>query len=154
MSLPVEHYDPDTMSFQLLTDPINRTLIYKDTSEGDRVYCVLTDREYRALKTHEYPLDRDRAPFATVMSKLFLPFSIRKASTKSDYVLFDLELNGAGALAGLLVSLAVLVMVRRLQKVRIRDCWIDIVSVALTGFYGLLAATLIVGRKPPDPRGG
>jgi hypothetical protein len=152
ITLPVEHYDPDTHSFQLLTDPINRTLIYKDSAEGDRIYCVLTDRDYLALKTYEFPLDRDRVPTAAVMSKLLFPFSIEKASSKSDYVLFNLKLNGLGALAGLLASLAVLVIVRKMQRVRIGDCWVDLIAVALTGLYGLLAATLIVGREPPDPR--
>jgi len=151
--LPAEHYDPDTMSFQLLTDPINRSMIYKDSTEGDRVYCVLTDRDYQTVKTYEFPLDRNRVPTAKIMSQLLFPFAIENASSRSDYVRFDVAFNGLGALAGILASLAALVVIRKVQKVRIRGCWIDLIAVALTGLYGLLAASLIVGREPPDPRG-
>jgi hypothetical protein len=150
--LPAEHYDPDAMSFQLLTDPINRTLIYKDTAEGDMVYCVLTNRDYKAVKTYEHPIERDRPPAAEYLSGILFPFSITSASPKSEYVLFDLEFSGLTSLAGLLASLAVLAAVRRAQSSRLRHCWVDLAVVALTGFYGLVAATIIVGREPPDPR--
>lgn len=146
ITLPVEGYDPDRMTFQMITDPLNRTLIYKDLDE-DVIHCVLADPEYHLIRSWDCPVHRPEMGFEKTLAQMAFPFSLNQQDWRSDYVLFEFQ-GGEGLwwLGGAL-SLIVLAAIRLLRSIRPRESWVDWIIVALTGFYGL-AAVLIVGREP------
>jgi len=134
------------MTLQLVTDPLNRTLIYRDDDE-DVVHCVLTDPDYRRLRTYDCPVDRGDNAFAAMLSQVLFPFSLVRKSWNSDYVLFRLEWGGTLGLIGIALALGVLAWIRAARSLPFRQGWVDWVAVALLGLYGLLAV-LVVGREP------
>ncbi|MFH0945313.1 MAG: DUF4857 domain-containing protein [Planctomycetota bacterium] len=144
--LPTVGYEPDRMGLQLYADPLNRTIIFKDLDE-DLVHCVLTDRDYNAIRTWDCPVKRADLRLATAAGELLFPFRFVNTHQTSDYVLFSVEFGGGLAWLGILLSLLTLALIRFKRPVGPAASWIDWVIVALTGFYGLIAV-IIVGREP------
>jgi hypothetical protein len=144
--LPVEGYEPDRMMFQMITDPLNRTLIYKDLDE-DVIHCVLTDPEYNLVRTWDCPVVRPDMRFEKRIAQLFFPFSLSQGDWKSDYVLFEFRMGEGLWWLGIVLSLIALAVIRFLRSIRPKESWVDWIVVALTGFFGLVAV-LIVGREP------
>ena len=144
--LPTDGYEPDRMGLQLYADPLNRTIIFKDLDD-DLVHCVLTDRDYNAVKTWDCPVERADLQLATAVGELLFPFRFENSHYTSDYVLFNVEFGGKLALLGIVLSLLALALIRRIRSVRPSASWVDWIIVALTGFLGLIAV-IIVGREP------
>lgn len=155
VTLPVPGYAPDRMTIQLWTDPLNRTLTYYDVDE-DVIHVVTTDRKYDVVRTYDYQLERSRTEASETLAGILFPFDIVTESSKTDYVLFDLELGGLLALAGIAASLVLLALLRfrfrdsgrDRSPAGLKNSWIDFIIVALTGFYGLVSV-IVIGREPP-----
>jgi len=149
IKLPLDGFDPDTMTMMMVADLLNRTFIYKER-EGDKIHCVLTDLDYKVQRTYTYPIDRGRVEFVKALSQGLFPFTIETKSANSDYILFDFQLSGLSALAGVLAALIIFALVRMSRSIKLKDSWIDWFIVLITGPYGLIAV-LIVGKEPSSP---
>lgn len=149
IKLPVDGYDPDNSSLRIITDPLFRTITCWDL-EGGMIRCVATDRNYEVKRQYEFPLERDHLRFAETLSRSIFPFTIETQSPKSNYVLFRFRFSGWACLAGIAASLLIVVIVRRIRSVPLSRCFDDLLVVAFTGLFGLLAV-LIAGReRNPD----
>ena len=144
IKLPLEHYDPRNFKLRMITDPFYRTITYWDP-DGDTIHCLATDRDYAVLREYDFPLEKSRLLAAESVFRLIFPFAIDTQDQKSNYVLFRFRFSGWSCLAGIAISLLIAAIAARVRSMALRRCLDDLVVVALTGPYGLLAV-LLVGR--------
>ncbi len=152
--LPLEHFNPDEMKMRFIADPIFRTISYYNR---EKVYGVVTDLNYNLTDScHIDLIPFEKTPAGKIGKSLF-PFKIETESNLSDYKCFRLVLNGNLGLISLFTSLLIFFLIRAIKgKEKLRDNPLDLLIVALTGIYGLLAVLIIrpeVWDKSADPFG-
>lgn len=142
--LPLERYDHRTCILFFGGDLFFRTL----TVQGDGwLETIVTDRAYavKARYSESWPT-RVEATAGHVASALF-PFTIRLEDADSPFVNLYASAGSLHALWVLLVSVIVLLASIRLRRRQIRSHVADIVLVAVSGIFGLLAVHMI---PPPE----
>ena len=144
VTLPLDHYDPDTMSLTLYCDLLKRTILVADK---EAIYATVTDRHYNVTDRYVHSLKKSSG--SETMKKLF-PLQIRKSSPYSAYAQMNFIWSGKAWLVSFL-SASILLFVRWRQKALLRHPE-DILVVLVTGVCGLLA-TLLVDGLPQDQRG-
>ena len=144
IKLPLENYDPDTMDFKLLVNPLYRTAVYSD---DHTIYAVAMDTRYRPIARYRHVMfSGRRIPAGTVYKALF-PFYIKTTDKTSGYLRFDVIRNGPSALIGIAFSLVFAIVVMNARKLGLRKHWADLAIIMFTGLYGLIAVTII----EPEP---
>ena len=142
--LPLERYDHRTCALFFGGDLFFRTL----TVQGDGwLETIVTDRAYavKARYSESWPT-RVEATAGHVASALF-PFAIHLEDADSPFVNLYASAGSVHALWVLLVSVIVLLVSIRLRRRKIRGHVADIVLVAVSGIFGLLAVHMI---PPPE----
>ena len=78
--MPVKGYDPDSMTFYYIADPLNRNLMLQwldEETDAYRYECVLTDREYVVERTYEKTVPREKTALARTIADTIFPFSVK-----------------------------------------------------------------------------
>ncbi len=138
--LPIRGYDPSQMTLLLSGDLFYRTW----TLVGDTgLQTTVTDREYRPVARYResWPSRYEQTP--GVVASFLFPFTIDLTDPSSMYVRPFVRWSGLPGLVGILIALGLMLIVIRLKRQRISSRWFDIVVVACSGIFGLLAVNLI-----------
>ncbi|GAB6057578.1 DUF4857 domain-containing protein [Desulfonatronum parangueonense] len=139
--VPVEGYDPASMDFKLLIDPLYRTA----TVASDRtVSGVAMDDEYQPLRRYEL-VRTDHAPALVRQAReLLFPFELRLDNPYHGQADPQLLLGGVWSGLGILAALGVLLVHSR-RRNSYRP--LNFALVALTGIYGLVGVLLLGGEE-------
>jgi len=138
--LPVEGYDPDTMDFKLIVNPVCRTAIYSDDKT---IYGVAMDTHYHITKTYKCNMKTSKAKLADIIYSTLFPFVIQTKSNTSRYVTFNLVWNGWISFVGIALSIFIYILYVSICKFDLKKRWPDLVIILLTGVYGLTAVITI-----------
>ena len=138
--LPVTGYDPSTMNLVLNGDLFFRTI----TTVGPKgLRTVVTDRSYGVVARYEESwASRDERTPGIVASALF-PFTLSPSDPGSLYIRPFIKWAGIAGVAGVILSLLVMLFLCRLRKQPLASRWFDFVVIACSGVFGLLAVHLI-----------
>ena len=138
--LPLEGYDPSTMTLKFTGDRFFRTI----TLEGPGgLRTVVTDRQYGVVARYgeQWPTRRERTP--GVVASFLFPFTISLSDRGSLFLRPFVQWSGLPGLAGIAVSLVLIWFLMRVRKQKFSSRWFDFLVVACSGVFGLLAAALI-----------
>lgn len=139
IQLPLDHYDPDSMDFKFLTNPIYLTAVWSDESV---VRLVVMDRDYRVLDSYTHTMSRTLVTPAKQIYEALFPFTIRLSDKGGGFLRLTVKPPGMLSLIGIFGCLIVYVVLYRF----FRGCMPPVSRlclVALSGVYGLVAALLI-----------
>jgi len=142
--LPVEDFNPLTMSFRMSSDLFNKCILIS----GDNWYnAIAVDDMYKVIDTHSEKWDGVyQRPEGKAFTALF-PFEIRTRDENSSFV--NLYFKATRGLYWIIVNIICVFTVIFAVKKRgwkIKSNIIDLVIVAITGLYGL-AAVLFFPNK-------
>lgn len=142
--LPLEGYDPATCALFFNGDLFFRTI----TVQGEGwLTTVVTDRDYRVVDTYreEWQTRTDKT-VGTVAAALF-PFAIHLMDGDSAFVDLYTTLGSVHALWVILLSIVLLFVSLRVRGLRPGNHLPDIILVAVSGIFGLVAVHMI---PPPE----
>jgi hypothetical protein len=138
--LPLSGYNPDTMDFKMIINPLYRTATYSD---NEAIKAVVMDTEYQKIDEFEHVMPGTKSTRMQNMVSRMLPYRLQLKAENSEY--YGMSLSGLStySLWSALVCVVVYMAVsfRRAQSKRI--IVLDALFILFTGVYGLLAAFLI-----------
>ena len=103
--LPLPGYDPATMDFKLLLDPLHATAIYSDDTT---IHGVAMDREFRTVRRYSHTMSRAEPALAGQLRQVLFPVRLE---WRTDPVPgFHLRLGGRWSLAVATGALALLML--------------------------------------------
>lgn len=140
IKLPLINYNPDTMDFKLLVNPLYRTAVYSDNRT---IRAVAMDSEYKPVARYERDMFYGKKTITDSFFEAVFPFSIKIRDKTVGYLLFDPVCNGKMAIFGIIISLIIAVVVMYARKADFKRGWPDLAVVMLTGVYGLIAVNVI-----------
>ncbi len=140
IKLPLIDYNPDTMDFKLLINPLYRTAIYSD---DHTIRAVAMDKMYQPVAHYQRVMFSGKKAINDKIFEVLFPFSIKTKDNTSGYLQFDLIRNGCPALIGIFLSLLLGSIVMYKRKIKLKNNWPDLAIIMLTGLYGLIAVTII-----------
>ncbi len=142
MKLPIPAYDPSTTTLQFMGDMFFRTITL--VSPGN-LKAVVTDRKYNVVDKYEesWPTKFERTP-GIVASYLF-PFTVSLSDRSSSFLDLYVRCSHWAGLVGIALSLVIVLTVWFVRKKKIAARWFDLLVVAGTGVFGLVAVLLIDG---------
>ncbi len=135
--LPVDGFDPETMTFRMNSDLFNKCI----TVGGDNWYkAIAIDDMYDVVATTE---DKWEGLYERTDGKVFaalFPFEIRTNIDDSAFVNFYFKLSpGFWWVIVNVISVFAFIFVLRKRGWEIKSNIIDVIVVALTGIFGLIA---------------
>ncbi len=141
ISLPVEKYQPGSMDFKLLINPMYKTAV---SSGSKMVYGTAMDSSYQSFRSYE--LDRHNpTPFLVQVSRaLLFPFQLHFDNPYRGQADLRLQFGGFWSLAGILLATALFCLFSR-QKEHLSINKGELSLVLVTGFFGLIALFIITG---------
>lgn len=139
IQIPVEHYDPDTMDFKLLINPLYRTAVYSDDTT---IRALAMDTAYTPLSRYEHHMSRAEISAADVLHNALFPFAMHLVQKDGGYLDTTFESGGKLALFGMAGSLILLLLYRGFVDRRAPKT-VELLLVALTGIYGLISLNVI-----------
>ncbi|VFQ46247.1 DUF4857 domain-containing protein [Desulfoluna butyratoxydans] len=134
IALPMEGYDPDTMSLAVYCDLLKRTFVMTG-KKSVRVW--VTDRAYRPIASHTHGLE---AKGGQEMLKQLFPLRVVRSKGETAYALLDVSFNPEGWMVSLFCLVGLLGW--RMRQRRAGRHPEDYLVVLLTGGCGLLAVAL------------
>jgi len=140
IKLPLIDYNPDTMDFKLLINPLYRTAVYSD---DHTIRAVAMDRMYQPVARYQRVMFSGRRTMSDKVFEALFPFYIKTKDKTSGYLQFELIRNGWLALIGILLSLLLGVVIMYKGKIELKNNWPDLAIIIFTGMYGLIAVTII-----------
>lgn len=139
VKLPLLSYNPDTMDFKLLINPLYRTAIYSD----DRIiHALVMDTRYQPIARYERVMFSGRGTMTDKIYKALFPYYIKTKDKTSGYMMFNVIWNGKPALAGIVLSLLICAGLGPVRR-DFKKHWPDLAVIMCTGLYGLIAVTII-----------
>jgi len=144
--IPVDNFDPRSMDFKLIINPLYRTALI---SSHKGIYGLAMDRDYSAV--HDFFLERPapEAGFAGRVRDFFLPFQIILTSERLDQAGLGLRTGGPWSVAGVITALVLFLVMNRSIRTRPTKK-MDLLAVLLTGFFGLVAVGFIRDDHPGE----
>jgi hypothetical protein len=135
--LPVEDFNPLTMSFRMSSDLFNKCILVS----GDNWYnAIAVDDMYKVIDTHSEKWDDVyQRPEGKAFTSLF-PFEIRTRDENSSFVnlYFKASLGFYWIIVNIICVFTFIYVVKK-RGWKIKSNIIDLVIVAITGLYGLSA---------------
>ena len=144
IKMPLINYNPDTMDFKLLINPLYRTAVYSD---DHTIYAVAMDSRYSPIARYEKEMFSGRRTIADRICETLFPFYIKNRDRTSDYIRFDVIGNGRLTLIGIALSLFFAMVIMYVWKFNLKKNWPDLAVIMFTGIYGLIAIAVI----KPEP---
>jgi hypothetical protein len=141
IQLPLRNYDPDTMDFKLLINPLYRTAVYSDDAV---IRAVAMDGNFTPVDRYEHQMSRATTTAADKFRKVLFPFTLQLSRENSNYLQLVFRAGGPASLAGMFGSLALFSLYCLVRRRRLALPAAGIVF--LTGVYGLVA----VGFLAPE----
>jgi hypothetical protein len=138
--LPLEHYNPATVSVAVRGDLFNRLIT---ATAEDNFELLAFDRDYAVVRSYNESLPTRNESAVGAAARVLFPFTLEFDDDASGFVGFYLR---PGSPATLLVSAACLLGVLGWLAARKRLCWRqlpDILAVAVGGIYGVLLFLLL-----------
>ena len=141
VELPVKGYDYSKMKLEFVGNMLYRQINF--VADGN-VSSVLTDRNYNVLKTNSVNWETNKATAAAKIFQYLFPFSLSLTDVNNTYVNFYSSFSNWHFLIGNILSVLIALTIfnkynRRKKSTQI----IDLIIIAVTGVYGLIAALLI-----------
>ena len=138
--LPLEDYNPDTMDFKLIINPMFRTAVYSD----DKVIrAVVMDSEFRPLAKYRHYMPAARLSGARKAFAYLTPFTLNLEDPTTGYRVLSLDWHGRNGLASLGLAMGCYIWLVFLRPRKGILMLVDGVLVALTGLYGLVAVAVL-----------
>lgn len=137
--VPLADYDPDRMDLKLIFNPLYCTAVYSDDTI---IRSVAMDKNFVPIKTFVHTMSRATITGARKVRDLFFPFTLALGTTQSSgYVTARAVPGTIWSLAGM--GICVLLFTGGTKIVT--GQWpggLRIITVAFTGFYGLIAMVI------------
>ncbi|MEA3416791.1 MAG: DUF4857 domain-containing protein [Thermodesulfobacteriota bacterium] len=142
--LPVDNYNPDTMNYKLIINPLYRTAVYSDKT---MIYATAMTPDYKIIAGYKRAMQRSRQTPAKVFYSACFPFFVQIKDHTSNYMTFDLVLNGWKGFIGIGISVIIYFIFVCVRRFDLKALWSDFVVIAFSGIYGLIAVAIV----RPDP---
>jgi len=150
--LPLDGYNPDTMDFKLIINPLYRTASYSDSKQ---IHAVAMDKDYTPIARHKHTMPGADMTKAETMFAGLTPFTLSLGYANSGYLSLSLTPHGMpGVMIALLAASSFLFCKIRRHAFN-ASAITDSVIIALTGIYGFTVVLLLPemqGRACPAPR--
>lgn len=150
IALDLPDYDPDRMELKIIFNPLYRTAIYAD---DETIHAVVMDKAYQSIDHHSRKMAMARPRLSDTVWRSAAPFAFDLRDDTSRYISLKLRLHGWAALLGNCVALLLAILFLQRKGVGFRTSVFDLVLVALTGLYGLIAILLLPPEPDYDPEG-
>lgn len=139
ISLPVKQYQPGSMDFKLLINPLYKTAV---TSGLEMVRGTAMDSGYELFRT--YGLERlNPTPLLVKASRdLLFPFQLRFDNQYRGQADLRIQFGGFWSLAGILIALALFFLLNSKNEHRPPGKG-ELLLILVTGFFGLVALSFI-----------
>lgn len=137
---PLESYDPDSMDLKLIFNHLYCTAIYSD----DTIIRALTmDSNFTPISSYIHTMSRAVPTIASRVEDLIFPFRFKLGfHENSEFIRFSMESGSTWAFAVMALCAFLFTGLTRIRKGRWPSVG-PVLLVALTGVYGLIAATII-----------
>jgi hypothetical protein len=142
--LPVDSYNPDTMTYKLIINPLYRTAVYSDKT---MIYATAMTPDYKIIAGYKRAMQTSRQTPAKTFYSACFPFSVQIKDHTINYMTFDLVLNGWKGFTGIGISVIIYFIFVCVRRLGLKALWPDFVVIALSGIYGLIAVAIV----RPDP---
>ena len=137
--LPLDGYDPGTMDFKIIFDPLYRTAVYSDDSV---IRAVAMNEAYEPIDSFTYKMARGVRTWKHELRDFLFPFSLSLHSPLSR--LLEPAIVFGTVLPATLFGLVLLIPYALLRRPRGRGRLASLaVLFAATGIYGVIAASFI-----------
>ncbi len=140
IKLPLTGYNPDTMDFKLIINPLFATAIFSDDTI---IHAIALDKEYHPIASYEHVMFSGKKTTADKVFETLFPFSIETHDTNSNYLQFRFVWSGKRSLIGVALALMASFVVVFRRKSGFCRQWPDLLLIMATGLYGLIAIILI-----------
>ena len=145
--LPTDRYNPDTMRYKLILNPVFRTATYwNDTTIHGRAMSA----DYQIISSYQRTMPIANKSIAELFAAYLFPFELRIEDPNSRYFKLQFKHHGITGLVGVLIALVIYFIRIPRREVELSALAGDVVLIILTGVFGLIAALFI----PPEPRRG
>ncbi len=134
VKMPVDSYDLQKTNLMILGDVFYRT--FWQMNDGE-LHVVVTDRNYDIVDEYIETWETQDEWFAGKLAKVLFPFTITMSDGSSVYWNTYFDFSGLLALIGIIIALGLYTGIA--LYVRKPISVIDLVFVAITGLYGLIA---------------
>ncbi len=134
IKMPLDYYQWDKTNLVILGDVFYRTF-WQINEDG--IHVTVTDRKYAIVDEYYENWETRSDWFSGKLAKAIFPFEITLYDGSSLYLNTYFNFSGWLATIGIVLALLVYVLLARYRKKPISP--IDLVIVAVTGFYGLIA---------------
>lgn len=144
--LPLPGYDSDRMELKIIFNPLYRTAIYSDQ---EQIHAVAMDRDFEVIALYQRTMAMARPRLVDRLWETLTPYGLSLREPESRYVALSPRLHPApGAAIGIGLSLILAYLFLRRRGQSLRASAVDLIIVALSGLYGLIAVLVL----PPDRR--
>ncbi|PIE61025.1 MAG: DUF4857 domain-containing protein [Desulfobacterales bacterium] len=138
--LPLTQYDPDNMDLKLIFNPLYCTAIYSDDTV---IRAIAMDRTFTPISSYTHTMSRATPTLANRVEDVLFPFWFRLGrSGSSAFIKVSMGFGSGWSLLGIIMCTLIFLGLNKFRKGR----WpktAPVVLVALTGIYGLIAATIV-----------
>jgi hypothetical protein len=132
--VPMKRYNPETMDFKLILNPLYATAVYSDDTT---VRAVAMDKDFKPIERFVHTMSKAKPTRSKQAYAAIFPFTIGLDKQDGGFMGLTMALGGPLALAGLALGLAVYVLWCFARRRRPEP--VVAFVVAVTGIYGLLA---------------
>lgn len=140
ITLPLESYDPDTMDFKLIINPLYRTAIYSDS---ETIRAVVMDSQYRPMDKYEHTMPGASLTVAQSIFNSLTPFRINLEDPSQGYLAVQIDWHGWRSWISIVIGLAGFLFLAYRRRARGLALVLDGILVAITGLYGLIAVFIL-----------
>lgn len=140
ITLPLESYDPDTMDFKLIINPLYRTAIYSDS---ETIRAVVMDSQYRPMDKYEHTMPGASLTVAQSIFNSLTPFSMNLEDPSQGYLAVQIDWHGWRSWISIVIGLAGFLFLAYRRRARGLALVLDGILVAITGLYGLIAIFIL-----------
>ncbi len=142
--LPLESYDPETMDFKLIINPLYRTATYSD---DETIRAVVMDSQYRPLDKYQHTMPGASLTMAQSIFNSLTPFRLNLEDPTQGYFSLEIDWHGWRSWISIAIGLAIFVFLAYRRRSKGPALVMDGILVALTGLYGLVAVSILPPQK-------
>lgn len=142
--LPLESYDPDTMDFKLIINPLYRTAIYSD---NETIRAVVMDSQYRPLDKYRHTMPGASLTLSQSIFNSVTPFRLNLEDPTQGYFAVQVQWHGWLSWISIGIGLVGFFFLAYRRRARGLALVLDGIVVAITGLYGLVAVLILPSQK-------